>query len=218
MSGWRMRRVLSVLLICACVVLVLASTAVAAVFGPDDKATTREDDVATHGAGLVTVPSAIPYAGPRVDITAQARDQGRQLFAGVAHDVDVRDFVGGVARTEVTSIGFPLHLSTKDLGGSLDLPADPAALDIWITHVEGVGKVELSFRLPETADDVVILSTDGRPIGRLTVAASLVLPGVFAGALAGVVVGLGLGLAGWTLAGVRRVPVGDVPDDAGQHP
>ena len=212
-----MRRVLSVLLICACVALVMASAAVAVVFGPDDEATTRED-VATHGAALVTVPRAIPYAGPRVDITAQARDPGRQLFAGVAHDVDVRDFVGGVARTEVTSIGFPLHLSTKDLGGSLDLPADPAALDIWITHVEGVGNVELSFRLPETADDVVILSTDGRPIGRLTVAASLVLPGVFAGALAGVVVGLGLGLAGWTLAGARRVSEGDVPDDAGQRP
>lgn len=212
-----MRRVLSVLLICACVLLVVASAAVAVVFGPDDKAT-REDDVATQGAGLVTVPRVIPYAGPRVDIIAQARDPGRQLFAGVAHDVDVRDFLGGVARTEVTSVGFPLHLSTKDLGGSLDLPADPAALDMWTTHDEGVGKVELSFRLPQTADDVVILSTDGKPIGRLSVAASLVLPGLFAGALAGIVVGLGLGLAGWTLAGVRQVPERDFADETGQGP
>jgi hypothetical protein len=213
-----MRRVTGVLLIFAGIVLVLAGAGVAIVFGSDDKATTREQDVDTHGAGLVTVPRAIAYAGPRVEITAQVQDAGQRLFAGVAHDVDVRDYLGDTARTEVTGVGIPLRLTTKDLGGSLDVPADPTALDIWMAKVEGVGAVDLSFRLPDAADDIVILSPDGKPLGRLTVTGSLVLPGVFVGALAGVVVGAGLALVGWMILRRRRPPPEqDVGADSGGH-
>jgi hypothetical protein len=199
-----MRRVTGALLIFAGVVMVLAATGTAALFGPDDRATTREQEVDAQGAGLVTVPGAIAYSGPRVVITAEAQDTGLQLFAGVAHDVDVRDFVHGVAHTQVTDIDLPLHLSTQQVAGSLTLPAHPSELDIWFAHVEGVGRVDLSFRLPDAADDVVILSTDGRPAGRLTVAAALVIPGAFLGAIAGVVLGVGVGLLGWTLVGTGR--------------
>ena len=199
-----MRRLMGWLLLCAGAVLVLAGAVAAIVFGPDDKATTRQHGVDAHGAGLVTVPSAIAYSGPRVDITVQAQGTGQQLFAGVAHDVDVRDFLNGVARTEVTSVGVPLHLSTKAIAGSVDLPADPASLDIWIASAEGVGQVNLSFMLPDAADDVVILSTDARPVRQLTVSAALVVPGAFVGGLAGVVLGVGLALVGWSLIGTRR--------------
>jgi hypothetical protein len=199
-----MRRVMGGLLIFAGAVLVLGGAVAATWFGADNKAPLRSHEVDVHGTGLVTVPRAIAYAGPRVDITAQARGTGQHLFAGVAHDVDVRDFLSGVARTEVTSVGVPLQVSTKAVPGALDLPADPSGLDIWIASAEGVGQVTLSFRLPDAADDVVILSTDARPVGSLAVSAALVVPGAFVGALAGVVLGAGLGLVGWSLIGVRQ--------------
>jgi hypothetical protein len=212
-----MRRLAGALIIFAGIVLVLAGAGLAIVFGSDDKAT-REQAVDTHGAGLVTVPRAVTYAGPRVEITAQAQDTGQRLFAGVAHDVDVRDYLGGIARTAVTGVDIPLRLTTKELGGSLNVPADPTALDIWIAQAEGVGAVDLSFRLPDAADDVVILSTDGKPLGRLTVTGSLVLPGVFVGAVAAVVLGAGLALVGWAvLRGRRRGAERDVAADYGGH-
>jgi hypothetical protein len=213
-----MRRVTGALLMVAGIVLVLAGVGVAILFGYDDTATTRAQDVDTHGAGLVTVPRVLAYAGPRVEITAQAQDTGRRLFAGVAHDVDVRDYVGGVARTEVTGVGIPLRLTTKEVGGSPNTLADPTALDIWIARAEGVGELDLSFRLPDAADDLVILSTDGKPLGRLTVTGALVLPGVFVGGLAGVAIGVGLALVGWTLLrGRRRVAERDVGAESGEH-
>jgi hypothetical protein len=199
-----MRRVIGGLFIVAGALLVLAGGVAAAWFGVDNTATMRSHQVDVHGTGLVTVPRAIAYAGPRVDISAQAQETGQHLFAGVAHDVDVRDFLSGVARTEVTSVRVPMRLSTKAVKGSLDLPADPSSLDIWIASAEGVGQVTLSFRLPDAADDVVILNTDARRVGPLTVTAALVVPGAFVGALAGVVLGAGLALAGWSLIGLRR--------------
>jgi hypothetical protein len=199
-----MRRVIGGLFIVAGALLVLAGGVAAAWFGDDNTATMRSHQVDVHGTGLVTVPRAIAYAGPRVDITAQAQETGQHLFAGVAHDVDVRDFLSGVGRTEVTSVRVPLGLSTKAVKGSLDLPADPSSLDIWIASAEGVGQVTLSFRLPDAADDVVILNTDASRVGPLTVTADLVVPGAFVGALAGVVLGAGLALVGWSLIGMRR--------------
>jgi hypothetical protein len=199
-----MRRVMGGLLILAGAVLVLAGGVAAMWFGADNTATMRSHQVDVHGTGLVTVPTAIAYAGPRVEVTAHAQETGQHLFAGVAHDVDVRDFLSGVACTKVTSIRVPLQLSTTDVPGSLDLPADPSSLDIWVASAEGVGQVNLSFRLPDAADDVVILSTDARPVGPLTVSAALVVPGAFVGALAGVVLGAGLALVGWSLIGMRR--------------
>jgi hypothetical protein len=199
-----MRRVIGGLLIFAGGLLVLAGGVAAAWFGVDNTATMRSHQVDVHGTGLVTVPRAIAYAGPRVDVTAHAQETGQHLFAGVAHDVDVRDFLSGVARTDITSVRVPLHLSTKAVEGSLDLPADPSSLDIWIASAEGVGEVNLSFRLPDAADDVVILSTDARPVGSLTVSAALVVPGAFVGALAGVVLGAGLALVGWSVIAMRR--------------
>src|SRR5262245_64115898 len=102
-----MRRRGGLALIVLGVLGVLLGPTLAAQFGPDNEIGTGPHRLSTRGQAIVTAPEALAWAGPQVRLTVHSVDPGRSLFLGVAHDVDVRDFLDGVPRTRIDTIALP---------------------------------------------------------------------------------------------------------------
>ena len=184
--------------------MALAGAGVAFLFGPDDRATTGPHSVHIDGVGLVTAPRAVAYAGPRLQVTVQSKPRGRQVFAGVAHHVDVRDFLRQAPYTRIDQITLPWDIATTDVGGNGQLAAAPGRTDIWTTQAKGRGSVTLDWLLIDAPQDLVIVDAHGRQVSSVAVSASVALRGGFVGGLALVVVGIGLTVVGAAVASAGR--------------
>jgi hypothetical protein len=187
---------------------VLLGAALAYAFGPDDRMGTGPHRLSTPGQAIVTAPEALAYAGPRVELSVTSADPRRRLFLGVGHDVDVRDFLADTPRTRIDAIEIPWRLSTTPVPGSGSPKGDPEDVGWWIADTQGRGEAVLTWQLPDTAADVVIL--DRQNTGGLTVevTAAVVAPGAFVAGLALVVIGLGVAVFGWALLSTRRAAAG----------
>jgi hypothetical protein len=173
--------------------------AFAVLFGPDNRVGTGPHRLSTQGQAIVTAPGALAYSGPQVELRVRSVQPGRRLFVGVAHDVDVRDFLGTTPRTRIDTIEIPWRVGTTPLPGQGFPKADAAEQSWWIADAQGEGEVVLGWRLPDTAADVVILDRDGGSRLAVDVTAAVVTPGVFVVGIALVVLGLGVMVFGWAV-------------------
>lgn len=197
-----MRRLGGLALIALGVLSVLVGVAMAALFGPDDRMATGPHRLDTPGQAIVTAPEALAYSGPQVELTVTTPDE-RSLFVGVGHDVDVRDFLADTPRTRIDSIEIPWKVSTTHVPGQGAPKGDPQERGWWLADTQGHGEATLSWRLPDTAADVVVLGR-GRGEGlTVDVTAALVIPSAFVAGLAMMVLGLGVVIFGWALRGTR---------------
>lgn len=206
-----MRRLGGLALIVLGVLSVLLGSALAAAFGPDDEMGTGPQRLSTRGQAIVTAPEALAWAGPQVRLTATTAEPGRALFLGVAHDVDVRDFLDGAPYTRIDSIEIPWRVTTTQVSGSGFPKGDPSDVSWWFADARGRGTASLTWRLPDTAADVVILDPLGGDGLVVDVTAAVVAPGAFVVGLALVVLGLGVAVFGWA------VRTGDVRAPHGTH-
>jgi hypothetical protein len=198
-----MRRLGGIALVLLGVLAVVLGAALSVLFGPDNRMGTGPHRLSTPGQAIVTAPGALAYAGPQVELRVRSVQPGRNLFVGVAHDVDVRDFLGGTPRTRVDTIEIPWRVTTTLLPGQGFPKADPAEQSWWIADAQGEGEVVLGWRLPDTAADVVILDQDGGDDLAVDVTAAVVAPGVFVVGAALVVLGLGVVVFGWAVITTR---------------
>src|ERR1044072_2035931 len=99
-----MRRRGGLALIALGVLSVLMGSALAAAFGPDNEMGTGPHRLSTRGQAIVSAPEALAWAGPQGRLTLDSVHPERSLFLGVGHDVDVRDFLDGAARTQIDTI------------------------------------------------------------------------------------------------------------------
>jgi hypothetical protein len=182
---------------------VLLGVALAVAVGPDDRMGTGPHRLSTAGRAIVTAPEALAYAGPTVELRVTSADPGRELFLGVGHDVDVRDFLADTPRTRIDTIEIPWRVTTTPVPGDGFPKGDPQDVGWWIADEQGRGQVTLTWRLPDTAADVVILGTDGTRGLTVDVHAAVVAPGAFVVGLALVVLGLGVVVFGWALRSSR---------------
>lgn len=203
-----MRRLGGLALIALGVLGVVLGVALAVAFGPDNRMATGPHRLSTPGQAILTAPEALAYSGPRVQLTVAAADRQRELFLGVGHDVDVRDFLAGTPRTRIDTIEIPWRVSTTPVRGDGSPKGDPADVGWWIADAQGRGTAELTWRLPDTAADVVILGRDGAGGLTVDVTAAVLAPGAFVVGLAMVVIGLGVVVFGWALLTSRTVPRG----------
>jgi hypothetical protein len=201
------RRLGGLALIALGVLSVLVGCLLAVVFGPDDRVGTGPHRLTSAGPAITTAPGALAYSGPRVQLTVTSAERGRDLFVGVGHDVDVRDFLADTPYARVDTIDIPWRVSLTRVPGDGVPRAAPEKLAWWTAEAQGRGRAVLTWRLPDSASDVVVV---GRGSGGLTVdvSAALLLPGVFVVGLAAAVIGLGVGVFGWALLTTRVVPVG----------
>lgn len=195
-----MRRTGGWLLVLLGVLLVLLGCTAAVVFGPDNEVASGPHSFASDGTAIATAPEAIQYAGPTVRI-AVVSSSDRPLFVGLAHDVDVRDYLAGSAYTRVDSLDLPWDTTTSRVGGQDTPGRPPAELDWWLVSDTGPGKASLAFTLPDDAVDVVVANADLRPHLRVQATVTVVRPGAFVGGLAAALAGLGLAAVGGVLVG-----------------
>jgi hypothetical protein len=185
----------------------LAGCLLAVSFGPDDRMGTGPHRLTSPGPAIATAPEALAYSGPRVQLTVTSTDRDRQLFVGVGHDVDVSDFLAGTPHTRVQTIDIPWRVSVVRVPGDGPPEAAPGRLAWWTAEARGRGRAVLTWRLPDSASDVVILGGGAARLA-VDVTAALLVPGVFVVGLAAVVIGLGVGVFGWAVLTTRVTPVG----------
>jgi hypothetical protein len=198
-----MRRLGGVALIALGLLSAVAGVLVAVAFGPDDRMSTGPHRLGTQGQAIVTAPEALAYAGPRAELRVEAVRGRPDLFLGVGHDVDVRDFLGGTPRTRIDTIDLPWAVSTTPVPGNGAPKGDPGELTWWLAEAQGRGAATLTWRLPDTAADVVILDRDGGQGLTVDVTAAVLAPGAFVVGLALVVLGLGVVVFGWAVLTTR---------------
>ncbi|MGH3366710.1 MAG: hypothetical protein ACRDOY_05870 [Nocardioidaceae bacterium] len=203
-----MRRLGGLALIALGVSSVLLGCAVAIVFGPDDTVGTGPHRLSSIGPAIVTAPEALAYSGPQVELTVTTPGRDRELFVGVGHDVDVRDFLAETPRTRIDTITIPWEISTSEVRGSGSPKGGPDAVDWWIADARQPGRLVLSWRLPDVAADVMILALDGPRRLVVDLTAALVVPGIFVVGLALTVIGMGTSVFGWAVRSTQAASPG----------
>jgi hypothetical protein len=199
-----MRRLGGLALIALGLLSALLGVVLAVAFGPDDRVGTGPHRLSTSGQAIVTAPEALAYAGPRVQLRVTSTDPGRSLFLGVGHDVDVRDFLAGTPRTRIDAIEIPWRVSTTPVPGSGQPKGDPEDVGWWFAQAHGRGTAVLTWQLPDTAADVLILGPRGAGGLTVDVTAAVVSPGAFVVGLALAVLGLGIVVFGWAVLSTPR--------------
>lgn len=206
-----MRKLGGWLLVLLGVLLAASGTAAAIIIGPDDALDDSGQRIESAGAAIVTGPGAIEYAGPTLllDVTSQ----NGPVFVGVGAQVDVQDFVSTATRTQIDEIDFPSDLHESTVDGSQDYLAEGPDLDWWLSSATGEHAV-LQFALPDHPVSVVVMNQDGASDVVVDVQAGLEIPGVFWGAIAVTVIGIGVLIIGVLMLRRGRSRPGQEPSAA----
>ena len=177
------------------VLLGIGGAALALTFGPDDRVELGPHDYTSAGPAIATAPEAVGWAGPVVEITAE-RDGGEPVFVGVGDHVDVADYLARTTYTRVDDISIPWDTETSPITGPATVAADPSELDWWLVGIEGAGTATVRLPLPEALVDVVVMDPSRREPFEVAVTVALVQDGAFVFAIALLMAGGGLVLAG----------------------
>lgn len=191
-----MRRVSGWLLVLVGVAALIAGLAVAVAFGSDDTLAVGPHEISTTGVALISAPGALSYAGPTLEFTATAQQPDAQVFVGVGHDVDVRDYLSGAAYTQVDEVSLPWRTDTTDVPGRTRPITDPSELSWWLTTGSGRGAATVMLPLLDAPIDVVVVVADGTPGFTTEVTVGILQEGVFPGAMGVLLGGVGLLVAG----------------------
>lgn len=184
---------------------VLIAGLAAAAYVKDDIVMTPGRSVVADGTrAVVSSPKALAYKGSTVII--KATGSRGDTFIGLAHRVDVADYLGEVPRVEVSGLKPTGDLDRRVLPGKNGKPIAPQKLDIWQRKVSGVGTQTLRLALAGEPVQMVVMAPEGSDV-RLQVGA--VVPGIQRAALVVAAGGLGLLLTAaisglWMLLRRRR--------------
>jgi hypothetical protein len=127
--------------------------------GPDNTISTPSRRLACTGLAVVSAPALLDRHGPTLHVSASG---DKPLFIGVAHDLDVRDYLSGVAHTRVVSFDPPAKFGTQDLRGGTGKLTPPGELDWWVAQ-SATGAQSISWPVQDGRYDVVVMNADGSP-------------------------------------------------------
>ncbi|HEY3560029.1 MAG TPA: hypothetical protein VGL05_21320 [Kribbella sp.] len=127
--------------------------------GPDNTISTPDRKLASTGLAVVSAPSLLDRHGPTLHVSVSG---DKPLFVGVAQDLDVRDYLSGVAHTQVVGFDPPATFGTQDLRGRTTKLTPPGELDWWVAQ-SATGAQSLSWPIQDGRYDVVVMNADGSP-------------------------------------------------------
>lgn len=204
-----MRRVAGAGLLTLGILLAILGAVVAFAVGPDDRMTTGTRTLDTDSRAVATSPSVLARHGPQVSVLVEVPDD-KPVFVGLAHSLDVADYLSSTSHLELTRYRVPWSVRTRAVEGEPQLPAAPTALDWWLEQASGVGGAELRFRLPDETVSLAVLAVGDSDLAGLRLTGAYEVPGAFGVAVGTTLAGLGavvLGLVALgAVAGVRRPP------------
>lgn len=158
-----MRRFARVVLLIVGALLTLVGVVAAVLAGPDSTVRTGDRELTTETAALTTSPTALGFVGPTVHVTVTARG-GREVFLGVGHQVDVDDYLDGVARDQIQDVSFPASFDIDRVDGAVTAAeTEPASRDWWFVQSTGAESQEVELELGPEPVNVVIMAADGEP-------------------------------------------------------
>ena len=178
--------------VCLCVLgalAILAGGAAAAVIGPDNTISTARHTLTSSGQALVTTPGMLGEVGLTLHVSARATD-GRPVFLGVGHEVDVTSYFGDTGRDEISGISWPWSVSKDVTGGTEEKLTLPANGDFWVVRKSGTGTQEFSWKVTDGRWNVVLMNADASTPVSATVSIGIEADGAFRIALAVAIGGL----------------------------
>ncbi len=96
-----------------------------------------------------------------VRLRATNADSERDVFVGVARQVDVDEYLAGVAHDEVVDMSDPFTPVLQDRSGRSQV-APPASVGIWEVSATGSGTQQLDWEATRGQWAVVVMNADGR--------------------------------------------------------
>ncbi|GAA1153578.1 hypothetical protein GCM10009630_59790 [Kribbella jejuensis] len=127
--------------------------------GPDNTITTPSRQLASTGLAVVSAPSLLDRHGPTLHVSATG---DKPLFIGVGQDLDVRDYLSGVAHTQLVRFDLPATFGTQEMRGRTNKLTPPGELDWWVAQ-SATGAQSLSWPVQDGRYDVVVMNADGSP-------------------------------------------------------
>ncbi|MFF0339456.1 hypothetical protein [Kribbella sp. NPDC004875] len=127
--------------------------------GPDNTVTTPSRQLTGNGLAVVTAPTLLDRHGPTLHVTASG---DKPLFVGVGQDLDVRDYLSGVAHTRVIRFDPPDTFGTQDMRGTTRKLTPPGELDWWVAQ-SAPGSQSVSWPVQDGRYSVVVMNADGTP-------------------------------------------------------
>lgn len=158
-----MRRFARVVLLILGVLLTVIGGVAAVLVGSDSVVRAGERELTTETAVLTTAPTAVNFIGPTLHVAATTQD-GRDVFVGVAHEIDVADYLDGVARDEIQEVNLPATFDIARVDGEVTGPAsEPNTRDWWYAQSSGPERQAIEYALGAEPVNVVIMAADGEP-------------------------------------------------------
>jgi hypothetical protein len=185
-----MRRFARVVLLVVGVLLTLIGGLTAVLVGTDGVVRAGDRELTTDTAALTAPASVLDFMGPTLHVAATTRD-GRDVFVGIAHEVDVADYLDGVARDQVQAVNPPATFDIERVDGAVSAPeTEPASRDWWYVQSSGPEWQAIEYELGTEPVNVVIMAADGEPPLAVEAEVGLEIENLFVTAL----IGLGVGL------------------------
>jgi hypothetical protein len=197
-----MRRLARVFLLVIGSIVTLAGLAAALLAGPDDTVTTGERELTSETVALVSSASLFDFMGPSLHVAATA-DNGREVFVGVAHEVDVNEYLGGIAYDQVARLRFPRSYELERVDGAVTgVEPEPASRDWWYVQSAGPDRQVVDYPLGADPVNAVVMGADGDPPLAVSLELGLQIDNLFVTAL--LVLAIGLGLILVAIVALRR--------------
>lgn len=141
----------------------------AVAFGPDDTFYGRASSLSTSGVALVTSPEAIGWVGPTYHLRTLSETGAPALFLGVAHESDLKAYLGDAQHSVITDLGLPWGTPVVAGSGSGSGPVPPpGGLDLWEpvttqgdTDAAPAATAEIEWPSRDGAWQVVVMRADG---------------------------------------------------------
>jgi len=187
-----MRRFARVFLLVIGSIVTLAGVSAALLAGPDDTVTTGERELTSETVAFVSSASLFDFMGPSLHVAATA-DNGRDVFVGVAHEVDVTEYLSGVAHDQIARLRFPASYALERVDGAVTgVEPEPASRDWWYVQAAGPDRQEVDYPLGAEPVNAVVMAADGETPLAVSLELGLQFDDLFVTALVVLAVGLGL--------------------------
>lgn len=187
-----MRRVARAFLLVIGSIVTLAGLAAALLTGPDDTVTTGERELTSETVAFVSSASMFDFVGPSLHVAASAEGE-REVFVGVAHEVDVTEYLGGIAYDQISRLRLPASYELERIEGAVSgVQPEPASRDWWYVQSAGPDRQEVVYPLGADPVNAVVMGADGAPPLAVSVELGLQIDNLFVTALLVLAVGLGL--------------------------
>lgn len=197
-----MRRAARVFLLVIGSIVGLAGLAAALLTGPDDTVMTGERQLTSETAAFVTAASLFDFMGPSLQVSAMA-DDGREVFVGVAHEVDVTEYFTGVAYDQIARFRLPASYELGRVDGAVTgVEPEPASRDWWYVQSAGPDRQAVEYPLGVDPVNAVVMAADGNAPLAVRMELGLKIDNLFVTAL--LVLGVGLGLILVAIFALRR--------------